>query len=192
VIPDPLTYMLKTNSIVGIHPVWLQNLVTRTELARQVGGFDPALRFGDDDDFAFRLGCETKFCFVNLPMVLIDRTPPAERHVGVNRRWDDQDFRLQMAQRRFEKRLLSLERYPVTIRKMIRKHLSAVHSGWANWFLEKREYPKARQAVAEATRMHLTPNLAVKWALMQWTPSLARTLSISRAESRKRRHVGVG
>ena len=37
-ITEPLTYMLEKNSVVGVHPVWLQNLVTRTDLARRVGG----------------------------------------------------------------------------------------------------------------------------------------------------------
>jgi glycosyltransferase involved in cell wall biosynthesis len=192
VIPNPLKYMLETNSVVGIHPVWLQNLVTRTELARQVGGFDPKLHFGDDDDFAFRLGCETKFCFVNMPMVLIDRTPPAERHVGANRRWDGEDFRLQMAQYRFEKRLRLSEHFPVQIRRTIRKNLSAVHSGWANWFLQKEEYCKAYQAVDEAARIYLTRTIAIKWALIRWTPRLARRLALARADYRKRGYVGIG
>jgi glycosyltransferase involved in cell wall biosynthesis len=191
-ITDPLKYMLETNSVVGVHPVWMQNLVTRTELARHVGGFDPKLRCGEDDDFAFRLGCETKFCFVNMPMVMIDRTPPAQRHVGANRCWDDEDFRLQMAQDRFEKRLRLSDRFPDEIRKTIREKLAAVHSGWANWFLQKGEYGKAREAVAEAARIHLTPNLAIKWALTRSAPRLARKMVLVRDEHRSRRIVGIG
>jgi hypothetical protein len=161
-------------------------------LARQVGGFDPKLPFGDDDDFAFRLGCETKFCFVNMPMVLIDRTPPADRHVGANKRWDDEDFRLQMAQDRFEKRLRLNHRFPGEIRKTIRRRLAAVHSGWANWFLQKKDYGQARKAAAEAARVYLTRNIALKWVLTRWTPGLARKISLARAEYRKRAHVGIG
>ena len=191
-IPDPLKYLLERNSVVGVHPVWLQNLVTRTELARRVGGFDPKLRFGDDDDFAFRLGCETKFCFVNMPMVMIDRTPPAERHNGANKRWDDADFRLEMAQYRYEKRLRLDNSYSDEIRKTMRRDLAAVHSGWANWFLQREEYAKAHKAVAEAARVHLTRNIAIKWALTRWTPSVAKKLAAVRAESRKRRDWGIG
>jgi glycosyltransferase involved in cell wall biosynthesis len=193
IIRDPLTYMLDTRSAVGgSHPVWLQNLVARTDLARRAGGFDPKLRFGDDDDFVFRLGCETKFCFVNMPMVLIDRTPPAERHVGANRRWDDEDFRLQMAQRRYEKRLGMSERLPVSVLKSIRRDLSAVHSGWANWFLQKREYGSARQAASDAVKMHFTPNLAIKWALARSVPQLARKMALMRDAYRRRRIYGIG
>ena len=191
-ITEPLRYMLEKNSVVGVHPVWLQNLVTRTDLARRVGGFDTTLRFGDDDDFVFRLGCETKFCFVNMPMVMIDRTPPAERHVGADRRWDDTDFRLEMAQKRFEKRLRLSDRLPREVRNGIRADLAAVHSGWANWFLRKKQYTRARQAINEAAKMHLTPNLAVKWALTQSAPSLVEKVVMMRDESRRRKAFGIG
>ena len=178
VISEPLKYMLERPTPTGIHPVWLQNLVTRTDLARRAGGFDPELPFGDDDDFVFRLGCETKFCFVNMPMVLIDRTPPAERHVGANRLWDDEEFRLRMAQVRFEKRLRMSDRFPATIRNHIRKDLSAVHSGWANVFLQNEDYDRARKAVTEAATMHLTPGIAVKWVLTRSVPGLVRKMGV--------------
>jgi hypothetical protein len=125
-------------------------------------------------------------------MVLIDRTPPAERHVGANRRWDDEDFRLQMAQRRYEKRLGMSERLPVSVLKSIRRDLSAVHSGWANWFLQKREYGSARQAASDAVKMHFTPNLAIKWALARSVPQLARKMALMRDAYRRRRIYGIG
>ena len=192
VIGDPLRYILETNSVVGIHPVWLQNLVTRTELARRVGGFDPKLRFGDDDDFVFRLACETKLCYVDLPMVLIDRAPPAERHIGANRDWDRQEFRLRMAEYRYQKRLDMGERLAADVRKRVRRDLSAVHSGWANWYLQKKDYPKARKAATEAARVDLTANIAIKWALTHCIPTVARKLVSLRETQRSRREVGLG
>lgn len=191
-ISDSLTYILERKSVVGVHSVWLQNLLTRTDLARRVGGFDPNLRFGDDDDFVFRLGCETKFCFVNMPMVLIDRTPPVERHVGVNRNWDDADFRLRLAQQRFEKRLRMSESLPVPIRNRIRADLAAVHSGWANWFMQKGEYEKARESATEALKLHVTPSLAIKWGLAQSAPRLARKMIVMREERHRRKTFGIG
>lgn len=192
IIEDPLKYMLEKDPVLGLHPVWLQNLVCRTDLVRRVGGFDPKLRFGDDDDFAFWLGCETKFCFVNLPMVLIDRTPPAQRHIGASQNWDNQDFRLQMAQYRFEKRLRVNGSLPVGIRETVRGDLAAVHSGWANWFLHKGQYREAREAVTEAARLHLTPNIAVKWALTRFIPQLARKAARVRERNRSRSYFGIG
>jgi glycosyltransferase involved in cell wall biosynthesis len=191
-ISDPLSYMLLRPAGAGVHPVWLQNLVTRADLARRAGGFDPSLPFGDDDDFVFRLGCKTKFCFVNMPMVLIDRTPPAERHVGANRSWDDEDFRLQMEQQRIEKRLRMSERFPGAIRDRIRKDLAAVHSRWANWFLENAEYAKASAAISEAARWHVTPGVAMKAALIRLLPRTARKAVAMRRRVREQGTVGVG
>ena len=96
-------------------------------------------------------------------MVLIDRTPPAERHLGANERWDDVEFRLRMAQERYEKRFRSSSQLSIEIRNLIRRDLAAVHSEWANLFLQQREYGKAREAIAQAARISVTPNLAIKW-----------------------------
>jgi glycosyltransferase involved in cell wall biosynthesis len=191
VIADPPTYMLDTKSIVGVHPIWLQNLVTRAHLARAVGGFDPSFRFGDDDDFAFRLGCAASFCFVNVPMVLIDRTPPAQRHVGANERWDEVDFRLEMAQARYEKRLHASDQLSASVRKLIRRNLAAVHSEWANLYLEQHQYEKAREAAADAARTYLTPNLALKWALTRSTPGIARKVVLARNVRRSGKTAGI-
>ena len=191
-IADPLKYMLDTRSIVRVHPVWLQNLVTRTQVARDVGGFDSNFGFGDDDDFAFRLGSATGLCFVNLPMVLIDRSPPAERHVGANERWDDDDFRLRMAQGRYEKRLRDGTDLRLSIRRLIRRDLAAVHSEWANIFLRDREYEEARKATAEAARMSLTPMLAAKWALTRCAPGAARKMVLMRQRHKRRKTAGIG
>jgi glycosyltransferase involved in cell wall biosynthesis len=191
-IGNPLTYMLDTTSIVHIHPVWLQNLVTRARVARDVGGFDPRLRFGDDDDFAFRLGSKAALCFVNMPMVLIDRTPRVERHVGANERWDEDDFRLQMAQERYEKRLRLSNHLPVEIRNLIRKDLAGVHSEWANLFLQQREYGKARKATSDAARIFFTPGVALKSVLTRTAPGIARTIVMRRKETGDRKRAGIG
>ena len=192
VIPDPLRYMLERGPIAGVHPVWLQNLVTRTELARRAGGFDPKLRCGEDDDFVFRLGCATGFCFVSMPMVLINRTPPAERHVAASTKWDKDDFRLSMAQQRFEKRLCMGERLPADVRKSVRGDLAAVHSRWANWFLQKGEYAKARAAITQAVSYHPISKLAIKWALTCLVPNLARKVVMARDRHRSCKNFGIG
>jgi glycosyltransferase involved in cell wall biosynthesis len=189
-IPDPLKYLLDINSIEGIHPVWLQNLLVRTEIARRAGGFDPALPFGDDDDFVFRLGCETKFCFVNLPMVLIDRKTPTERHVGAQRAWEDADFHLRMAQARMEKRLRMNGRFAADICRMVRRDLAAVHSGWTNWYLARGQYKDARKSIIEAARLHLRPGIAAKLGLTVAAPIVARMAVNRRAARRQQRTMG--
>jgi len=192
IIPDPIKYTLERGPLAGVHPIWMQTVVVRTDLIRRLGGADPELRYGDDDDMVFRLACETTFCFVSMPMVLIDRTPREERHVGEGKNWDRVDFRLRMIQRSFEKRLGMSERLPEGVRKAIRRDLSAIHSGWTNWFLEKREYGKAREAVTEAARLHFSPEIAVKWALTRFAPKLARKAVLVREQRRARVNHGIG
>jgi glycosyltransferase involved in cell wall biosynthesis len=192
VITEPLNYLLQTKSPVGVHPVWLQNLVVRTELARRLKGFDPRLRIGEDDDFVFRLACQTTFCFVNMPMVLIDRTPPETRHEGASSNWDNRDFRLHMAQMRYEKRLQMEPQLPLEVQKIVKRDLAAVHSGWANWFLEKRDYKRAREAAARAAGIHLSAGILMKWLLTTFTPGLATKMASSRQEQRSRRMAGIG
>lgn len=189
IIPDPVKYTLERGPLAGVHSVWLQTTLVRADLMRRLGGGDTELRYGDDDDLVFRLACETSFCFVSMPMVLIDRTPPEKRHVGEGRNWDKVDFRLRMLQRSYEKRLgmgLSEE-----IRECIRKDLSALHSERANCCLHNREYEKAREAVTEAARFHLTPNIAIKWALTRFTPALAREVVLMRQQKHVRRTSGI-
>jgi glycosyltransferase involved in cell wall biosynthesis len=190
-VPDAVKYLLEKGTLTGIHPVWVQTLLARADLVHRVGGFDPSLHCGEDDDFLFRLACETSFCFVGMPMVLIERTPPDARHVGATKKWDKDDFRLQMAQSRFEKRLQMKGSLTGDARRIIRQDLAAVHSGWANWFIQKGEPEKAREAVAKAVRLHPSFGLRAKRALIRFAPSLAKKAVAMRAERRGRRSFGI-
>ena len=53
---------------------WIQTLIVRTDLVRQIGGFDAELHFAEDYDFLFRLFLTTQGCYVNIPLAIIDRT----------------------------------------------------------------------------------------------------------------------
>ena len=54
--------------------IWIQTLLARSDLVRQIGGFDPDLHFGEDYDFLFRLSLVTRHCYVNRALAIIDRT----------------------------------------------------------------------------------------------------------------------
>jgi glycosyltransferase involved in cell wall biosynthesis len=191
VIPDILKYLLEKDPAVGLHPVWVQTVLARAELVCRIGGFDPDLRCGEDDDFLFRLARESRFAFVGLPMVLIDRTPPAQRHDGASTNWDLEEFRLLMAQRRFEKRLSMCEQLPKDIRNRIRRDLALVHSHWANLYLARGEYNKARDAVDKAASFFLSPPIAIKWGLIRIAPRIANRVASFRNLNKERNTEGI-
>jgi len=184
VVSSPAKYMTERGSLTGIHPVWVQTLVARTALARPIGGFDRDLLCGEDDDFLFRLGCETKLCFVGSPMVLIERTPADKRHEGVSRNWDETEFRLRMAQSRYEKRLHMRSCLATDIRELARRDLSSVHSAWTNWYLTRGQYAEARKSIVRAARFRLSPGIAAKLSLTFLAPVIARR-AVNRRDARR-------
>jgi glycosyltransferase involved in cell wall biosynthesis len=191
VVGDILSYLHDKDPVFGLHPVWVQTLVARRKLIQDVGGFDPSLRCGEDDDFVFRLGCRTQFAFVGLPLVLIDRTTTERRHEGQSKDWDTQEFRLKMAERRFEKRFQMRQALPNHVNQAIRRDLAAVHSAWANLFVAKGEYLRARISVDNAAALHRSPGILLKWVLIRYVPKLALTLSSLRERRRVHKTEGI-
>lgn len=173
IVPDVIRVLLEPHPMT---PIWVQTLVAHADLVRQIGGFEPKLRFGEDDEFLFRLGKVTGFCYVNSPLTKIDRRPALDRHTEVNEDWDRVEFRLEQSQFRYEKRWSLSEGMPSDVRRAIRRELRSVHSAWANWYLETGQYSRAREAVSKAASYDLTFNLALKWVMTRLVPRLAYTV----------------
>jgi glycosyltransferase involved in cell wall biosynthesis len=148
-------------------------LLARADVVARSGGFDPNLRFGEDSEFMFRLAMLTDFCYVNRPLVLVDRSPAELRHVGVSSEWNKTEFWLRDTQLKLEALARLGDAVPWKIRKLIREQLGSVHSGWANWYLETGQYGKAREAASRAAQLDPTFNIAVKWLLTWISPQLA-------------------
>jgi glycosyltransferase involved in cell wall biosynthesis len=55
--------------------IYMQSILVRRDTMAQVGEFDVSIRMGMDVDFAFRLGLISPMCYVNRPLVDVDRTP---------------------------------------------------------------------------------------------------------------------
>jgi hypothetical protein len=153
--------------------VCLSSLLARADLMRKMGGFDRNLLYSQDSEFMFRLAMKTSFCYVNRPLVLFDRSPAEIRHVGVSSDWNKMDFFLKDSQLRLEGLLRLTEGQPAAIRNVIRQQLASIHSGWVNYYLETRQYRKARRAASKAAQMNLTLNVAAKWLLTWISPRLA-------------------
>ena len=160
--------------------VSIVTLMCRTKLAVRAGGFDPNLRFTEDYDFIFRLSLVTDFCFVNKPLVIIDRSAAQSRHSGASAIWDRVDFRLQCEQRRYEKWMSLTKEGPASLQSIIKGHLRKVHSGWANWYLAKGQYDMAEEHISRAIQYQVTPGLLVKHVLSRLFPRTAKSMAMKR------------
>lgn len=174
-LPNPTETFAETPAGVSI-----VTLVCRTELVTKAGGFDAGLRFTEDYDFIFRLSLVTDFCFVNSPLVIIDRSAAENRHSGSSAIWDQVDFRLQCEQRRYEKWMSLTGQGPAEIQSILRRQLRKVHSGWANWYLANGQYDMAQEHISRALSYGFTPGLLVKNILARLSPRTARTLAMRR------------
>jgi len=155
-------------------PFWLSTLLVRADIVKQLGSFDTQLGYAEDHDFLFRLSLVTSICYVNKQLASLDRSKSPE---GSNcRPWDGVEVRLRGSQLMFEKWLRNSKLSP-DVRKTVIQGLRHIHSAWANWYLEHEQYEKARQAMHEAMKYELTPNLAIKWTLTQLAPRFARRIS---------------
>jgi glycosyltransferase involved in cell wall biosynthesis len=172
VVTDPVRSLAK-----AFGGSWVQTLVARSELVRQIGGFDPDLHFAEDYDFLFRLSLRTAHCYINKPLVIIDRTTAIIDPTVASRSWDRVDFRLRAQQCILEKWLTLQAEYPDDVRRTVIQNLRGVHSGWTNWYLEQRQYDKARQSVSTAMKYQITPELAIKWVLSWLAPGIARRIA---------------
>lgn len=164
--------------------ICLSSLMARAYLAKRTQ-FDTKLLYSQDSDFMFRLAMLTGFCYVNRPLVRFDRAPAEIRHVGVSADWNKIDFFLKDSQLRLEGLLRLGDTVPKPLQAVIREQLSLIHSGWANWYLEKGNYAKARASALSAMRENLTLNFAAKWLLAWVSPRLALRTVRQRRENRK-------
>ena len=156
--------------IVGKHPIWTQTIIARADAVRRVKGFDPFLRYSEDHDFLFRMALNSKFCFVGMPLVLIDRSPADERHVGEGTNWHKEEFCLRMDEYRYEKQLRLSATLSSDIQRSVRQNLRNLHSCWANWYLDRGDYVQARLSIRRALGYGASPGLLLKWLLARTVP----------------------
>jgi hypothetical protein len=170
-----------------LEQAWVQTVIARADIVRQVGGFDAQLRYQEDQDFLFRMALKTKFCYVNLPMVLIDRSPGEQRHSGTALDWHKEEFRLRMLQHRLEKNLALSSGLPPDIPRLFRDKLGEIYSGWANVYLESGQHTQARESILRALKHSPSLNLMFKWAMLRLAPELTTKVVSLRSRRRARR-----
>ena len=164
----------------GRHGVYLQTLVVRREILRDLGGLDPLLPLGDDTDLLFRLACRGSVCCVNTPLVEIDRHPG--RTDGLIELARKEKRTLEMNQYLYEKWLKKSGELNADLRARILRRLQEVHYGWSSWYLIDRDYQRALQSLSLAMRYSPTEKVASKWLLTKIAPGLARRIILRRRE----------
>ena len=170
IAPEAVASLVKSRE-----PFWASTLLVRTDVVKQVGWFDPLIRYAEDHDLLFRLSLATSFCYVNKPLCVIDRSKSSQ---GLScRPWDQVEVRLRGTQSMLEKWLKLDSRLPPDVRKIVVHNLREISSAWTNWYLEHGRYAEARQAVSRAVKYQLTSKLAIKWTLTRVAPSFARRIS---------------
>ena len=153
--------------------VCLSSFLAHRDVLKKVGRFEPAILYSQDSEYMFRVAMHTRFCYVNRPLVLFDRSPVEERHVGVSSEWNKSEFFLKDSQIRLEGLLPLAKSHSPAIWNLVRRQLGSVYSGWVNHYLSSGQPKKARYAAFRAARFNPTVNLIAK-LLMTWaSPSLA-------------------
>ena len=168
VVPDETIQLAK-----AFGGSWIQTLVVRRDLVQQIGGFDPGMPWAEDRDFLFRLSLVTRFCYVDKPLAVIERTTIDVDPNARTREWDSFEFQNKAEQLMYEKWLRSAAYFPPELQTEIVRNLRCVHSSWANLYLKRGQFSEAREAVAKAISYEFTVNLAAKWMLTSLAPRLA-------------------
>jgi len=163
---------------------WISSLLVRADIARQIGGFSPDISFVEDRDFHFRLSLVTSVAYVNKQLIRTDRTPSPPG--STVRPWDKVEVQFRQQQRMLEKWLRMDPALPPELHRTVERNLGALHSHWANWYLEHGRYDEARHAVTSAVKHKIALGTTVKWALTWLAPALARRVAP------KTRPVGTG
>ena len=150
----------------------MQTMIVEANTMKEVGPFDPQLRVSQDIDFVFRLALKTPLCYVNMPLVVVERDPTingrlTSRH-GLGSATRD------MAHEVLYSKWLNLVEgmgQPELTNRIMRD-LRSTRSSVANHYLRQRDLARARIMLAKAVRKHRDARLVAKWLLTYVCPTL--------------------
>jgi glycosyltransferase involved in cell wall biosynthesis len=152
----------------------LSAMLVKTEMIRQIGGFDANILFAEDRDLLFRLSLVTSIGYINECLVRSNRTPSPPG--SICRPWDTHEFQFRHEQFMLEKWLTLGPALPINIHILVRRSLGALHSSQTNWHLENSRYAQARKAVSCAVLRNTTPGTIAKFLLTWIVPSFAKQI----------------
>jgi glycosyltransferase involved in cell wall biosynthesis len=162
------------------HGVYLQALLVRSDLIRSLGGFHKELTVNEDTDFLFHLAQRTQICYVNIPLVEIDRAP--NRQIGLTELRTKESYRLKMAQYMYEKWLREYSGEDSEIRTGIHQRLHDIHVGWASVHLLEGHTQAALHSLSEALDHSFSKKAAVKWLSTRFAPTVTKKFLLKRRQ----------
>lgn len=177
-IPDPVRFVVHSS-----HGVFMQTLLVRKDVMARVGEFDPRLRVSQDTDFVFRLARETTLCYVNLPLVDIDRQ--ADRSGALTSEFSRQSLkRIQALEIMLRKWLDTTDGEPGDVRRRIRVLLRDRINELSDWHLLHGVERDARRELFRALGVQFSARLAVKLALLYLMPRRLQAVIRQRTAAR--------
>jgi glycosyltransferase involved in cell wall biosynthesis len=165
--------------------IYMQTVLVRADVMHQFGEFDTRVRMSMDTDFVFRLGLITPMCFVNRPLVEVDRR---ESRVGLMTEHPLGSVeRLQTHEYLRMKWLALVGRSQPRLAAYLLEKLTSTRSELANRHLLCRENKAARLVLRNAVMRNPTAPMVAKWVLAVVAPELLRRQILRREASRVRR-----
>jgi glycosyltransferase involved in cell wall biosynthesis len=163
--------------------IFMQTLLVHSQIVGKLGDFDASIRMSMDADFVFRLGLAAPMCFVNLPLVEIDRT--AGRPIGLTTQYPTGSLeRLHVHEYLLGKWLSLTRESRADLRRGLLNQRSSVQSAMANRHLLQGEFGTARSVLGRAMRQNPRVRIVVKFLWSAVAPEVLRK-EISRREARR-------
>jgi glycosyltransferase involved in cell wall biosynthesis len=163
-------------------PIYMQTLIVSRDVMRAFGEFDPTFLMGMDTDLAFRLGLLTPMCYVNAPLVEIDRTE--HRTIGLMTEFPFHSIdRLHVHERMIARWIEMTKASHPQLRPRLRDRLSLAQNVLANHYLAREDFQTARSILGRAVRSSRRPNMVAKFV---WSMIAPRSL---RKEIVRRNHL---
>lgn len=158
--------------LYGTYPgIYMQTVLVHAEVMRRLGGFDASIRVSMDTDFVFRLGLATPMCYVNLPLVEVDRTDG--RAIGLTTQHPMGSVeRLEVHEYLATKWLSLTEESRPDLRRRLLNRRTSTQSELANKHLLRHEFETARSVMGRAIGQNPKFGMVVKLLLAAVAPGL--------------------
>jgi glycosyltransferase involved in cell wall biosynthesis len=161
--------------------IYMQTMLVRASVMRAVGEFDSTVRMAMDADLVFRLGLTTLLCFVNTPLVEVDRTP--ERLIGLTTEYPMGSVdRLQVHEQLLTKWLQLVRTVRPDLSKNLVRSRSSTQSALANRHVVAGDGGQGRAVLRRALSQRFAIGLMAKLLLSVIAPGFLKNEILRRCE----------